>query len=77
MRVKEKIALYSLAIGIAVLGTAIYRHLDDGTAIALDRLALALLLVPVMACVIWLRWDWAPEVGRKARVRKRRETSGR
>ncbi|MGB7372265.1 hypothetical protein [Erythrobacter sp.] len=73
---KEKIALYSLVIEIAVLGTAIYRHLDDGTAIALDRLALALLLVPAMACVIWLRWDWAPEVGRKARARKRRETSG-
>lgn len=27
----------------------------------------ALIMIPVFAALIWLRWDWAPYVGRKRR----------
>ncbi|AWW75029.1 hypothetical protein CD351_11385 [Erythrobacter sp. KY5] len=68
---KEKIALYSLGIGIFVLGSVIYDHLVHGEAIQLGRLWLAVLLLPVLGYFIWLRWDWAPNEGRKRFKRER------
>ncbi|EAQ30455.1 hypothetical protein NAP1_06745 [Erythrobacter sp. NAP1] len=68
---KEKIALYSLGIGIFVLGSVIYDHLVHGEAIQLGRLWLAVLLLPVLSYFIWLRWDWAPKEGRERSKRER------
>jgi hypothetical protein len=44
-----------------------------GAPIAFDRLLLACLLLPVFGFLIWLRWDWAPAEGRKARAARQRE----
>lgn len=68
-----RVAIYSIGIGIAVLATIIYRHLVMGVPIAFDRLLLACLLLPVFGFLIWLRWDWAPAEGRKARAARQRE----
>lgn len=77
MRKQDKIILYSLLIGIFALGNLIYSHLASGTQIELDRLPVAMVLVPVFGYFIWLRWDWAPKEGREARERQRREREKR
>lgn len=77
MRKQDKIIFYCLLIGIFVLGNLIYSHLASGTQIKLDRLLGVMVLVPVFGYLIWLRWDWAPKEGRKARERRRREREKR
>jgi len=77
MRKRDRIILYSLLIGIIATGGLIYNHLANGTPIQLERLIFVMLLLPVFGYFMWLRWDWAPEEGRKARERRRREREER
>lgn len=70
---KGKVAVYTLGIGIIALAGAIFNHVAHGKPILLDRLPLVFLVMPVFGYLLWLRWDWAPEEGRRAREKRRRE----
>ncbi|WP_086734792.1 hypothetical protein [Erythrobacter colymbi] len=70
---KEKVALYSLGIGIFATGGAIFNHLVHGKPIRLELLFFTPLIALVFGYLLWLRWDWAPEEGRKACAERRRE----
>lgn len=62
---KSKVAFYAIGIGIFAVGSLIYDHLAHGEQINLGRLFLAMILLPIFGFFIWLRWDWAPNEGRK------------
>ena len=70
---KEKVALYSLGIGILAVGGSIFNYLANGKPIVLERLTLVLILAPLFGYFIWLRWDWAPAKRREKLQRQRRE----
>ncbi len=70
---KQKVLLYALGIGILGIGFAIFNHFAYDKPILPERFFLIAMLVPVFGYLHWLRWDWAPEAGDEARVRRKRE----
>lgn len=56
---KERVALYSLGIGIFALAGAIFNHLAYGKPIRHEALVMIPFLSLVFGSFIWLRWDWA------------------
>jgi hypothetical protein len=71
--VKDKIALYSLGIGIFALGGTIFNHLAYAKPISLERPPLILIIAPLFGYLIWLRWDWAPAARCRELEQQRRE----
>jgi hypothetical protein len=69
--VNQKVALYSLIIGILGTGGVIYNHLAFGGPLR----AWGVMMVPVLALILgflmWMRWDWAPSQRRRARDDRR------
>ncbi|MCZ8136417.1 MAG: hypothetical protein O9266_08935 [Porphyrobacter sp.] len=70
---KARVLLYGLGIGIFGTGATIYNHLFHGKPIRIEVLAMMPLIALIFGFLMWLRWDWAPEEGRKARAEQRRE----
>lgn len=59
----KRVALYAgLIAAIALLALP-----RGGNVAEPGRILTALLLIPLFAWLIWLRWDWAPRARRKRR----------
>ena len=65
-----RIALYSLVIGIIALSWAIYSHVVHGTAISPKGLLAAVILLPILGFLHWLRHDWAVAERRKRQAER-------
>jgi len=64
---KFKVILYTLLLLNFVFWSSLYKHVIEDEPLGFEN-PWALLIVPVFAFFIWLRWDWA-----YARRRRNRE----
>ncbi len=73
-KLTSKILPYSIAIIVIIVAVSIMK---DGLYFwrewQREYILPALVFIPLMASVTWLRWDWAPYVGAKRRREKARE----
>ena len=72
-RLAERLLPYSLSIfGLVVTFSIIDNGLQFWASWRREYILPGVIIIPLFAAVIWLRWDWAPYVARK-RSRERNQ----